>query len=32
MLDLIAIISLTVLVGLGLLYTNGCDHLKGNRS
>lgn len=31
MLDLIAVVSLTVLFALGLVYVRGCDRLKGTR-
>jgi hypothetical protein len=31
MLDLIAITSLAVLFGLGVLYTQACERLKGTR-
>ncbi len=31
MLDLLAVVSLTLLYGLAVLYTHGCDRLKGPR-
>ncbi len=31
MLDTLAVISLAVLFGLSMLYTRGCDRLKGPR-
>ncbi len=31
MLDAIAALSLLAFFGLGLLYTHGCDRLKGNK-
>ena len=31
MLDLLALISLTVLCALGITYTHACDQLKGTR-
>lgn len=32
MLDVVALISLVTFFGLGLLYTTGCEALKGKRS
>lgn len=31
MLDVVAVVSLVLLFGLSLLYTHGCDRLKGTR-
>ncbi len=31
MIDIVAVLSLVVLFGLAVLYTRGCDHLKGSR-
>lgn len=31
MLDVLAIVSLFTLFSLGIVYTRGCDHLKGTR-
>ncbi len=31
MLDLLAVVSLLLLFGLSMLYTRGCDRLKGPR-
>lgn len=32
MLDLIAVLVITVLFVLALLYVEGCEHMKGKRS
>jgi len=32
MLDILAIVSLVLFFGLGLLYIHACDGLKGNKS
>ena len=31
MLDLVAIVSLTLVFGLAVVYVHGCDRLKGTR-
>jgi hypothetical protein len=31
MLDVVAIVALTFLFGLAVVYTHGCDRLKGTR-
>lgn len=32
MLDIIALLAFPIFFGLGIAYTLGCDHLRGDRS